>query len=56
MTTDHRIKMIIDTYINKLHINDIASNYTGVYSCVEYDHGEVSNVSIAMYNVIVVGM
>jgi hypothetical protein len=55
MTTDHRIKIIIDTYINKLHINDIASNYTGVYSCVKYD-GEVSNVSIATYNVIVVGM
>ncbi|XP_052099559.1 lachesin-like [Mytilus californianus] len=54
VTSDPRIQMIIDTHVKKLHIKDITSNYTDIYRCVDYVSGQITNVSIATYNVIVV--
>ena len=55
ITSDPRIQMIIDTDVKKLHIRDIKTNYSGEYHCVEYHYGEIKNVTIVAFDVIVVG-
>lgn len=54
-TSDWRIDVSNSFRVKKLHIRDIMSNYSGVYRCVEYNGKEVTNKTIATYNVIVVG-